>query len=71
MFAIKGVVRNGRIEVDGPLGLPDGTEVLILNPNAAKEDEEGIDESPEGADAWAQWHDSLKSADTGGEDAKA
>ncbi len=59
MDAIKAVVRNGRIETDGPLGLPDGTELLIICPNGIDEDN-ALDDSPEGIKAWLQWHDSLE-----------
>jgi hypothetical protein len=41
MNAIKATVRGGRIELDQPLDLPDGTELLIPLPNgsaAANED---------------------------------
>ena len=43
MNAIKAIVRGGRIEVDEPLNLPDGTELLIPLPNGAVEtkDENG------------------------------
>ena len=26
---LKGVIRNGRVEVDEPIGLPEGTEVVV------------------------------------------
>jgi hypothetical protein len=29
MNAIKAIVRNGRVEAEGPLDLPDGTELII------------------------------------------
>jgi hypothetical protein len=38
MTTIKATVRGGRLEVDGPIGLPDGTELLIPIPNGADTD---------------------------------
>lgn len=35
MTAIKATVRSGRIELDEPIDLPDGTELLIPMPNGA------------------------------------
>lgn len=35
MNAIKAMVRNGRIETDGPLDLPEGTKLLILRSDTA------------------------------------
>ena len=31
-IVVKGVVREGRVEVQGPINLPDGTEVTITGP---------------------------------------
>lgn len=28
-ISIRGIIRGGRVEVDGPIGLPDGSEVVI------------------------------------------
>jgi len=28
---LKGVIRNGRVELDAPIDLPDGTEVVVTN----------------------------------------
>ena len=58
MDAIKAVVRNGRIETDTPLDLPDGTELMVICMNA--KDDTPCDESPEAADAWLKWHDSVQ-----------
>jgi hypothetical protein len=62
---MKGIVRNGRVEVDKPINLPDGSEVTIAGPvsnsGAADADEEdGWDNSPEGIAAWLRWYDSLQ-----------
>jgi hypothetical protein len=56
---IKAVVRNGRIETDEPLDLPEGTELLIPVPGSA-DDEDGWDNSPEGIAAWLKWYDTLE-----------
>lgn len=59
---IRGVVRNGRIEVETPINLPDGTELLIPLPEGAGRpptSEPGEDSSPEGIAAWLAWFDSL------------
>jgi hypothetical protein len=59
---IKGIVRNGRIEVDQPLNLPDGTELTIPIPSAAVS-RNGSDErsdTHEEIEAWIRWYDSLE-----------
>jgi hypothetical protein len=59
---IRGVVRNGRIEVDTPINLPDGTELLIPLPEATSPTptaEPGSDNTPEGIAVWLGWFDSL------------
>jgi hypothetical protein len=60
MDTIRGVVRDGRIETDDPLGLPDGTELLIPVPVVSADDENEGDNSPEGIAAWLAWADSLE-----------
>ncbi len=57
MSTIRAIVRNGRIETEDPLDLPEGTELLIPIPDRAGDDEPGWDNSPEGIASW------LKSAD--------
>jgi hypothetical protein len=47
MTTIKATVRNGRIEVDEPLNLPDGTELLIPLPNGTEEGEEDRPMTPD------------------------
>jgi hypothetical protein len=57
---MKGVIRNGRVELDQPINLPDGTELLISVANGKTEDdEEGWDTSPEGIANWLKWYDTL------------
>lgn len=58
---VKGIIRDGRVEVKDPINLPDGSEVIIQLPTCQAEDiEEGWDNSPEGIAAWLQWYDSLE-----------
>jgi hypothetical protein len=59
---VRGIVRDGRIEVETPINLPDGTELLIPLPEGASPppaSESGWDNSPEGIAAWLAWFDSL------------
>ncbi len=61
MNTIKATVRGGRLEVDQPINLPDGTELLIPLPNGS--DQNGDDEwdnSPEGIANWLRWYESLE-----------
>lgn len=60
MNTIKAVVRNGRIETEEPLDLPEGTELEIPRPGCSPDDEDGWDNSPEGIAAWLKWYDSLE-----------
>lgn len=60
MDTIRGVVRNGRIETDDPLDLPEGTELLIPVPGRSTDDEDDWDNSPEDIAAWLAWADSLE-----------
>lgn len=62
MSTIRATVRNGRIEVDGPIDLPDGTELTIPIPDSPRlglQDEKWSD-SPEAIEAWIRWYDSLE-----------
>jgi hypothetical protein len=61
MNPIKAMVRNGRIETDQPLNLPDGTPLLVLRSEGAAADaEDPWDNTPEGIAAWLKWYDSLE-----------
>ena len=60
MNTIRAVVRNGRIETEEPLGLPEGTELMIPLPDGSPEDEDGWHNSPEGIAAWLKWCESLE-----------
>jgi len=63
MTTIKAIVRNGRIEVDKPIDLPDGTELTIPIPDPLEcpgiRDEDWSD-TPEAIEAWIRWYDSLE-----------
>ena len=58
---MKGVIRNGRVEVEEPFNLPDGTELLISVQNGKSNDlDDACDSSPEGIADWLKWCDSLQ-----------
>lgn len=38
VIQVRGVVRNGRVEVDEPLALPDGAEVIVRGWTASPDD---------------------------------
>ncbi len=59
MESIKALVRNGRIETETPLNLPEGTRLLIVPRNPDDDQEYVWDDTPEGIDAWLRWYDSL------------
>ena len=66
---MKGTVRNGRVETDEPIKLPDGTQLLISVQNGQSEDvEEGWDNSPEGVATWIRWCDSLQPLEVSAEE---
>jgi hypothetical protein len=54
--SIKAVVRDGRIEPEVPLDLPDGTR-LVVSTEGAESREAG---SPEAIEAWLLWSDTLE-----------
>jgi hypothetical protein len=61
MTTIKATIRNGRIEVDEPIDLPDGTELTIPIPVPAESlGAQDSDDTPEAAEAWIRWYDSLE-----------
>ncbi len=60
MEAIKAHVRNGRVETDEPLGLPEGMTVFILPRGQTPDDVDPWDETPEGIAQWLAWYDSLE-----------
>ena len=36
---LKGVIRNGRVEVEGPIDLPEGTEVVVTSGTTGPDDD--------------------------------
>jgi hypothetical protein len=61
MNTIKATVRGGRLEVEEPIDLPDGTELLIPLPNGpGQTDDDNWDNSPEGIADWLRWYESLE-----------
>jgi hypothetical protein len=63
MTRIKATVRSGRIEVNEPIDLPDGTELTISIPDSMTPmgllDDERYD-TPEAIDAWIRWYDAFE-----------
>ncbi len=63
MTMIKAIVRKGRIEIDEPIDLPDGTELMIPIPDGHAPFGMGDDDdsdTPEAIEAWIRWYDSLE-----------
>jgi len=58
----KGKIHDGKIEIDDPIDLPNGSEVTVHVATRNDEDEleDGWDNSPEGIAAWFHWYDSLQ-----------
>lgn len=62
MSTIRAIVRSGRIEVDEPVDLPDGTELTMPIPDSpvvGLKDDEWSD-TREAIEAWIEWYDSLE-----------
>lgn len=64
MTAVKGIVRDGRIELNGPVDWPDGSEVLV-EPLPNGTGRIGLDESewrddPASLADWAAWIKTLE-----------
>jgi hypothetical protein len=63
MTTIKAIIRNGRIEVDEPIDLPDGTELTIplpVLPAPLGIRDEDWSDTPEAIESWIRWYDSLE-----------
>lgn len=63
MATIQAIVRHGKIEVDKPVPLPDGTELTIPIPDLTHSiglREEEWSDTPEAIDDWIRWYDSLE-----------
>jgi hypothetical protein len=60
---LKGIIRNGRVEVEEPINLPDGTEVSLAIAQPLETDansDEHWDNTPEGIADWLKWYDALE-----------
>jgi hypothetical protein len=61
MTTVKAVVRNGQIELEKPVDLPDGTVLIIPLPDLpgfnGSPDAYGL---PEAAESWIRWYDALE-----------
>jgi hypothetical protein len=60
MNTIKATVRNGRIETDSPIDLPDGTVLLLSLPESDSPGDEDSDDSPETIAEWLDWYNGLE-----------
>ena len=63
MTTIKAIIRNGQIQVDEPIDLPDGTELTIPIPELDSTlgiREEKCSDTPEAIEAWIRWYDTLE-----------
>jgi hypothetical protein len=66
MNAIKGIVKNGQIQVSEPMAWPDGTEVVVEPVELIADEEtfgvrdEDWEDTPEAVAAWIKWYDSLE-----------
>ncbi|WP_088254153.1 hypothetical protein [Fimbriiglobus ruber] len=41
-FLLRGVIRDGRVELEQPIDLPDGTEVLVTAETATRDDDKPL-----------------------------
>jgi hypothetical protein len=55
-MTIQAIVRNGQLELESPLDLPDGTVLTIPVPQSANQD----DDTPEEIERWLRWYDSFE-----------
>ena len=61
MNAIRAIVRNGRIETDAPLDLPEGSRLLVVPATDVQADEDDIQaDTPEAIAKWLAWYDTLE-----------
>lgn len=58
--AIRATVRDGRIEADEPLDLPDGTELVVYAADDRPDPEDAYGDTPEGLAAWLRDFQSLE-----------
>ena len=60
MSAIKATVRNGRIEPDSPLDLPEGAKLLVIPEPDANADGDDEPDTPEAIANWLAWYETLE-----------
>jgi hypothetical protein len=60
LAAIKALIRNGHVETEAPIDLPEGTEVLILPAIAREDPGDDWDDSATGIAAWLDKYDALE-----------
>jgi hypothetical protein len=60
MSAIKATVRNGRIEPDSPLALPEGAKVLVFPESDVNGDVDDEADTPEAIARWLAWYETLE-----------
>src|ERR1043166_5491656 len=63
LIEMRGVIQHGRVEVEEPVNLPDGTQVsLAISESVASEinSDEAWDNSAEGVANWLKWYDALQ-----------
>ena len=63
VIVTRGVIQHGRVEVDEPINLPDGTQVSLAISQSVKSEinsDEAWDRSPEGVADWLRWYDGLR-----------
>ncbi len=59
MNSINAIIRNGRIETDDPISLPDGTKLVVF-PADASVDDRDAEELSQSDPSWLKWFDSLE-----------
>ena len=61
MNAIRATVRNGRIETDAPIDLPEGSRLLVVPEPDVRVDEDDLQaDTPEAVAKWLAWYDTLE-----------
>ena len=62
VIVTRGVIQHGRVEVEDPINLPDGTEVSLAISESESEinSDEQWDHTPEGVADWLRWYDALQ-----------
>jgi hypothetical protein len=61
MNAIRATVRNGRIETDAPIDLPEGSRLLVVPEADVRAGEDDIQaDTPAAVAKWLAWYDTLE-----------